>query len=240
MARTFSTLAVIAAARMGDLATAKEYAAAVGDSVPADLYAEFESALAGVRLADGDVVGARAGLLAFLLGEENDVRALADPAVSRTAVLVYASLVESGDAEGGRRMLDSLVAAIPADLAEARDALLHQADSAAAVADTRLKLGEGFALYQQALFRDALKFFQAADARTDLDVDQRLIVKEILAAVFHSLGRVEDADAAFRGVFEVNPDFVLADHLAHVESTYGLVVFTPEMLEHFRTVGPIM
>ena len=30
------------------------------------------------------------------------------------------------------------------------------------------------------------------------------------------------------------------DHLAHVEQTYGVVVFTSEMLDHFRTVGPIM
>ncbi|NJD20120.1 MAG: hypothetical protein FIA95_12665 [Gemmatimonadetes bacterium] len=160
--------------------------------------------------------------------------------MARTAVLVYARLIESGDAEGGQRMLDTLVVAFPPDLGDARDDLLRQADSAAAVADTRVKLGEGFGFYRDALLRDALRFFQAADARTDLDLDQRLIVKEILAAVFHSLGRLEDADTAFRGVFEVDPEYVLADHLAHVELTYGLVVFTPEMLEHFSTVGPIM
>ncbi|HSW28819.1 MAG TPA: 6-bladed beta-propeller [Longimicrobiales bacterium] len=238
--RTFNSLAFIAATELGNVEAAKGYSAAVGDSVPASLYADFESALTRLKVADGDVAGARAELLAFLFREESDIRALGDPAVARTALLVYAGLIESGDPEGGRRMLDTLVVAIPPDLGDAREALVRQADSTAAVADTRVKLGEGFGFFRDALLRDALRFFQAADARTDLDVDQRLIVKEILAAVFHSLGRVEDADTAFRGVFQVDPEYVLTDHLAHVQETYGLVVFTPEMLDHFRTVGPIM
>jgi tetratricopeptide (TPR) repeat protein len=238
--RTFNSLAFIAATEMGNVEAAKGYSAAVGDSVPAALYADFESALTRSKVVEGDVAGARAELLAFLFREESDIRALGDPAVARTALLVYAGLIESGDPEGGRRMLDSLVVAIPPDLGDARESLVRQADSTAAVADTRVKLGGGFGFFRDALLRDALRFFQAADARTDLDVDQRLIVKEILAAVFHSLGRVEDADTAFRGVFQVDPEYVLTDHLAHVEETYGLVVFTPEMLDHFRTVGPIM
>ncbi len=238
--RTFNTLAFIAATEMGNVEAAKTYTTAVGDSVPASLYADFESALTRLKVADGDVAGARAELLAFLFGGESDIRALGDPAVARTALLVYAGLIESGDPDGGRRMLDTLVTAIPPDLGDARESLVRQADSTAAVADTRVKLGEGFGFFRDALLRDALRFFQAADARTDLDVDQRLIVKEILAAVFHSLGRVEDADDAFRGVFQVDPEFVLTDHLAHVQETYGLVVFTPEVLDHFRTVGPIM
>ena len=137
-------------------------------------------------------------------------------------------------------MLDSLVAAMPSDLADARERFVHQADSVGAVADTRAKLGQGFGFFRDALFRDALRFFQKADGRADLDVDQRLIVKEILAAVYHSLGRVEDADNAFRGVYKVDPEYVLDDHVAHVTATYGLTIFTPEMLDHFRTVGPIM
>ena len=238
--KTFTVLAFIAATELGNVAAAKEYEAVVGDSVPAAFYADFESAVTRLRVAEGNVTGARDELLAFLFREESDIRALGDPAVARTALLVFAGLIESGDAEGGRRMLDTLVVAIPPDLGDAREALVRQADSTAAVADTRVKLGEGFGYYRDALLRDALRFFQAADARTDLDVDQRLVVKEILAAVFHSLGRVEDADEAFRGVYKVDPEFVLADHLAHVQATFGLVVFTPEMLDHFRTVGPIM
>ncbi|MHB1193474.1 MAG: NHL repeat-containing protein [Longimicrobiales bacterium] len=238
--RTFNALAFIAATELGNVEAAKGYSAAVGDSVPAALYADFEAALTRLKVADGDVAGARAELLAFLFREESDIRTLGDPAVARTALLVYAGLIESGDPEGGRRMLDSLVVAIPPDLGHARESLVRQADSTAAVADTRVKLGQGFGFFRDALLRDALRFFQAADARTDLDVDQRLIVKEILAAVFHSLGRVEDADTAFRGVFQVDPEYVLTDHLAHAQETYGLVVFTPEMLDHFRTVGPIM
>lgn len=238
--RMFNTLAFIAATQLGNAAAAKEYSAALGDSVPAELYIDFESAFTRLKVAEGDVTGARDELLAFLFRQESDIRALADPAVARTALLVYAGLIEAGDPALGRRMLDTLAVAIPPDLGDAREALLRQADSTAAVADTRVKLGEGFGYFRDALFRDALRFFQAADARTDLDVDQRLIVKEILAAVFHSLNRLEDADAAFRGVFTVDPEYVMADHLAHVEATYGLVVFTPEMLDHFRTVGPIM
>ena len=137
-------------------------------------------------------------------------------------------------------MLDTLVSAIPPDLAAVRGELLRQADLVAAVAGTRAQLGEGLGFLRDALFRDALRFFQEADGRTDLDVDQRLIVKEILAAVYHSLGQMEEADEAFRGVYEVDPDFVLADHLAHVEETYAVAIFTPEMLEHFQGVGPIM
>ena len=137
-------------------------------------------------------------------------------------------------------MLDTLVSAMPPDLAAVRGELLRQADLVAAVAGTRAQLGEGLGFLRDALFRDALRFFQEADGRTDLDVDQRLIVKEILAAVYHSLGQMEEADEAFRGVYEVDPDFVLADHLAHVEETYDVTIFTPEMLDHFQGVGPIM
>ncbi len=238
--RTFTVLAFIAATELGDTAAANGYAAAVGDSVPAALYADFGSAVARLKVTGGDPTGARDELVAFLFREPSDIRALAEPTTARIALMVYAGLLEAGDAEGGQRLRDTLVAALPADLAEAREAFVRQADSVAAVADTRVKLGKGFGFFRDALFRDALRFFQAADARTDLDVDQRLIVKEILAAVFHSLGRMDDADAAFRGVFAVDPEYVLTDHLAHVERTYGLVVFTPEMLDHFRTVGPIM
>ncbi len=239
-ARTFHVLAFIAATELGDTAAAHAHAAAIGDSVPSALYADFGSAVARLKVAGGDVTGARDELVAFLFREASDIRALAEPATTRTALLVYAGLLESGDTDGGQRLRDTLVAAFPADVAESREAFVRQADSVAAVADTRVKLGEGLGFFRDALLRDALRFFQAADARTDLDVDQRLIVKEILAAVFHSLGRIEDADAAFRGVFQVDPEYVMTDHLAHVEQTYGLVVFTPEMLDHFRTVGPIM
>lgn len=238
--RTFNVLAFVAATETGDTASAHAFAAAVGDSVPPALWADFGSAVARLKVAGGDVAGARDELMAFLFREAADVRALAEPATAQVALMVYAGLLEAGDTEGGQRLRDTLMVAFPPDLGVAREAFLRRADSVAAVADTRVKLGEGFGFYRDALLRDALRFFQAADARTDLDVDQRLIVKEILAAVFHSLGRIEDADTAFRGVFQVDPEYVMTDHLAHVEQTYGLVVFTPEMLDHFRTVGPIM
>jgi len=121
-----------------------------------------------------------------------------------------------------------------------RAEVLAAADSVEAIADTNAKLGEGFGFYRDALFRDALRFFQTADARTDLDVDQRLIVKEILSAVFFSLDRMEDADAVFRGLFEVDPDFHLDGHLERVTRVYGLSIFTEEMLTRFRELGPIM
>lgn len=238
--RMMSVLTVIASVQMGDLATAREHAAAAGDSVPAELFAEFSAAMTKVKLAEGDVPAAQAELVAFLLEDPSDIRALADPDIATIAIGVYAELVATGDAEGGQRMLEQLLAAIPEEMAEVRGEMVHRADSAAAVADTRVKLGEGFQLFRDALFRDALRFFQAADARTDLDVDQKLIVKQVLAAIFHSLGRIEEADDAFRGVFTVDPDFVLMDHLAQVQSAYDLTIFTPEMLDHFRTVGPIM
>lgn len=237
---TLTVLSFIAAVSSGDTAAAKEYKAAVGDSVPAPLYPDFQCALTQLKVAGGDLAGAHAQLLLFLLGEKDDIRALADSGVVATTTLVYGDLIAAGKAESAHKMLDTLVAAMPPDLAGAREHLVHQADSVGAVADTRAKLGKGFGYFRNALFRDALRFFQAADKRTDLDVDQRLIVKEMLAAVYHSLGRIQDADSAFRGVYKVDPGFVLDDHLAHVKKTYGLTIFTPDMLKHFRTVGPIM
>ena len=136
-------------------------------------------------------------------------------------------------------MLDSLLAVLPVERAEVRSRVLHLADSAGAVADTRLKLGEGFQLYSGALFRDALRFFQAADKRTDLDQDQRLIVKELLAGALYSFQRVADADEVYRGVFEIDPGFDLAAHLDHVSGTYGVTPFADEVLTHFREVGPL-
>lgn len=237
---TFTVLSYVAAVATGDTVAASQYESAVGDSVPESLDVDFEAARTQDRLAHGDLPGAQAQLEALLLGQEGDIRALADPGVVQAALKVYGGLVEADNAQGGRQMLDSLVAAMPSDLADAREQFVHQADSVAAVADTRAKLGKGFGFFRDALFRDALRFFQKADGRSDLDVDQRLIVKEILAAVYHSLGRVEDADNAFRGVYKVDPDYVLDTHVAHVKDTYGLTVFAPEMLEHFRGVGPVM
>ena len=132
----------------------------------------------------------RASELLSLLEDPRDAAALEDAIVARSVLLVYGSYVEDGQAEAGRSMLDSLVAALPPELSEVRGSVLQRADSVAAVADTRGKLGEGFQLYRDALFRDALRFLQAADERTDLDVDQRLIVKELMAGVLYSFQRI--------------------------------------------------
>ena len=155
-------------------------------------------------------------------------------------MLVYGSYIEDGQAESGRNMLDSLIAALPLELSDVRASILQRADSVAVVADTRAKLGEGFQLYRDALFRDALRFLQEADERTDLDVDQRLIVKELLAGVLYSFQRVPDADEVYRSVFELDPDFNLSAHLERVRALYGLTVFADEMLAHFSEIGPLL
>jgi len=237
--RPLAVLAFMAAAAREDFPRAEELAVAIGDSVPRTLWVDYESTLARVRLRTGNRPEARAELL-FLLGETGEPRAMADPAVRGTVLAVFGGFVESGDAPGAHALLDSLLVVLPEDLAGVRSEVLAAADSVEAIADTNVKLGEGFGFFRDALFRDALRFFQSADARTDLDVDQRLIVKEVLSAVFFSLDRMEDADEVFRGLFEVDPDFHLDVHLERVTRVYGLSIFTEEMLTRFRELGPIM
>ena len=183
------TLELITAAALGEYARAMELAPVVGNTIDADLFISYQGALAAARVQTGDLSGARFELMS-LLEDPRDAGALEDAIVARSVLLVYESHVEEGQAEGGRSMLDSLVAALPPELGEVRFSILQRADSVAAVADTRAKLGEGFQLYRDALFRDALRFLQAADERTDLDLDQRLIVKELMAGVLYSFQRV--------------------------------------------------
>ena len=183
------TLELITAAAIGDYVRAMELAPLVGNTLDADLFISYQGALAAARVQTGDRRGARFELLS-LLEDPRDAAALEDAIVARSVLLVYGSYVEDGQAEAGRSMLDSLVAALPPELSEVRGSVLQRADSVAAVADTRGKLGEGFQLYRDALFRDALRFLQAADERTDLDVDQRLIVKELMAGVLYSFQRI--------------------------------------------------
>ena len=230
-------LGFMVAAALADYPHALELATSLGAGLDADLYVPFHAALARVRLETGDRPGAHAALV-LLLAHPGDAGTLTDPAVATSALAVFASYVEAGEADTGRSLLDSLVAALPADPAGLRGELVRRVDSVAAVSDTRVKLGEGFAYYRDAIFRDALRFFQVADRRTDLDVDQKLIVKELLAGSFFSLARREDADEVFRTVYQVDPDFNLIAHLERVAAVYGVTVFTEEMVAHFSQVGP--
>ncbi len=237
--RSLLVLSLMAAAAREDFARAEELAATLGDSIPRALWVDYEETMARVWLRTGKLAEARAEILS-LLGETGEPGAVADPAVRSTVLSVFGGSVEAGQTPDARAMLDSIVSVMPEGLAEVRSELLSATDSVEAIADTRAKLGEGIGYFRDALFRDALRFFQAADARTDLDVDQRLIVKEILSAVFYSLGRTDDADEIFRGLFAVDPDFHLDVHLEKVNRLYGLTIFTEEMLVRFRDLGPIM
>ena len=233
------TLELITAAALGDYTRAMELATVVGNTLDADLFISYQGALAAARVQTGDRPGARFELMS-LLEDPRDAGALEDAIVARSVLLVYGSYIEDGQAEDGRNMLDSLIAALPPELSDVRASILQRADSVAVVADTRAKLGEGFQLYRDALFRDALRFLQEADERTDLDVDQRLIVKELLAGVLYSFQRVPDADEVYRSVFELDPDFNLSAHLDRVRELYGLTVFADEMLAHFSEIGPLL
>ena len=173
-------------AALGDYEGALQLADAVGNTMDADLFVPFQGTLARVRLETDDLAGARFELLS-LLANPRDQRALADPAVSRALLMVYGAHVETEDAERGRALVDSMVAVLPPDLGDLRARMLQRVDSVGAVADTRAKLGEAFQLYRDALFRDALRVLQEADTRTDLDVEQRLLVKEMLAGSYYSL-----------------------------------------------------
>jgi tetratricopeptide (TPR) repeat protein len=230
------TMRFIAGSALGAYAESLPLATEVGGSVESDLYAPFQGALARARLETGDRPGARSALMA-LLADQRDAAALAEPIVARSTLAVFGALVEAGEAESARAMLDSLVAVVPDAHAPVRSEVLRQADSVAAVADTRAKLAEGFAFYRDARFRDAVRFFQAADQRTDLDVDQRLIVKELLAGSLYSFARTDEADEVFRGAYVVDPAFDLAAHLQHVQQLYGLTLFTEEMLAHFSALA---
>ena len=58
-----------------------------------------------------------------------DAAALEDAIVARSVLLVYGSYIEDGQAEAGRNMLDSLIAALPPELRDVRASILQRADS---------------------------------------------------------------------------------------------------------------
>lgn len=235
-ARRLRTLEFVTMAALADYANALPIAAELG-SPDADLFVPFQGALARVRLETGDRSGARSALLALVT--QRDATALSHPMIARSTLAVFGNLIEAGEADGARSMLDSLVAVLPADRAAVRTEVLRQADSVAAVADTRVKLGEGLAFYRDAQFRDAVRFFQAADRRTDLDVDQKLIVKELLAGSLYSFNRGDEADEVYRGVYVVDPAFDLVVHLKRIQDVYGVAAFTDEMAAHFAQLGAV-
>lgn len=237
--RRLSILGLQCAAAGEDYQKAVAYADAVGDSVPVSLFGTFQVTLARVRLATGDPASARAELL-YLLDGGDASETLRSPTFAETVLGVYRSILEGDDAAGGQMFLDTLAILMPDEARDVWQGIAAQATVVAEVADTRAKLGEGFTYFHDALFRDALRFFQDALKRDDLTADQKLISREIQAWAFYSLGRVEDADNVYRGVFEVDRNFDLDAHMAHVEDTYGLSIFTEDLLAHFRALGPIL
>ena len=51
--------------------------------------------------------------------------------------------------------------------------------------------------------------------------------------------RTNTTDAAFRAVYEIDPQFNLVEHLEHVAELYGVTVFSEDMLAHFLGVAPL-
>ena len=117
------TLELITASALGDYPRAMELATVVGNTLDADLFMSYQGALAAARAQTGDRPGARFELMS-LLEDPRDAAALEDAIVARSVLLVYGSYIEDGQAESGRNMLDSLIAALPLELSDVRASIL--------------------------------------------------------------------------------------------------------------------
>ena len=117
------TIELITASALGDYPRAMELATVVGNTLDADLFMSYQGALAAARAQTGDRPGARFELMS-LLEDPRDAAALEDAIVARSVLLVYGSYIEDGQAESGRNMLDSLIAALPLELSDVRASIL--------------------------------------------------------------------------------------------------------------------
>ena len=266
---------MVAVARQ-DTVAAESFSSALGQTVPASLFTDFQIASARLRMDQGDERQAMYELLFLVEGQFNSAP-LERPLFARTVLDIYEALLISGlpaieapvaadtlaaaDSLGADSLsvegdapesipaeprlqadvfLETLGAAIPEEHVGVWTPILTSADSVAVTADMEIKLGPGLQFFRDGMIRDAFSFFEEAGARTDLSDDQRLVAAQLQAWALYSLGRVEDADDAYRAVFRVNPDFVLDDHVEQVREVCGFEIFTPEMLVHFRQVRPIL
>ena len=135
--------------------------------------------------------------------------------------------------------LRALDRTIPDAASERWTEITARAEVVARIVDTEARIGEGLQHFRDANARAAYSFFDALDPE-GLSDDQRKLSAMIRAWALYSLGRVDDADEAYRDVFAVDRAFILVDFHDRVRETWELEIFTEEMLEHFRSVRPIL
>ncbi len=134
--------------------------------------------------------------------------------------------------------LAALATRMPTGAEEMWAGVEARADTVALRTDTELKIGAGLQHVRDGLFRDALGFFsEEIPLLTDA---QKLIAAQAHAWALYSLGEEDEADDAFRVVFDIDEDFDLDENVAAFEALFGFSIFTEEQLAHFRRVGPIL
>ena len=225
----------------------------VADAVLMEVWsAEFAPYVAGERrrlyyaaqsrfsASQGEGDQARTHFLA-LLNPAPDPDFYTDPETVGLTFDIFRALQDE-DTEGrtaGLAFLAQYVVDLPGEVEDLR---LAYEDSIAVFTpreETRARLGEGFQYWHEANFPAMIRFFQPLIEVGDLSPEQETIGRALLAGSYRSVGLTEEAEAAYRGILDLDPLFDIDALVERVEALYGVTVFDQQAIEVFRNVRGI-
>lgn len=157
---------------------------------------------------------------------------LGDSAVVEVSFDVAGALGDTASHQGTIRFLEDYVDRLPRG-PETEELRATYRDSIS-VYRTRDRFGQGFRLWRNTRYGQALEFFEAQLQEPDLGDRQEIVARQILAAIYFAYGRRGDARAQFEQILEMRPEFEIDERAAELESVYGLSIYNSSMREVFH------
>lgn len=173
-------------------------------------------------------------LLEFLEGRPGPETA-ADRALVSTSFDVADALgMGSGESSSaGARFLESYRASLP----PGTSGLHRRYSDSLRVFRTRAALGKGLELWDQVQFQEVIAYFQARLAenrRTGaLNLRQRVLCSEFIAAAQYALGKRNSARETFRRIFMLDPVFDVAAEHRRLQQRYGVSPYSGKSMRSF-------
>lgn len=162
--------------------------------------------------------------------------ALADSGLVQLTFRVFDATLASRDTTGAFGFLRSYADHIP----ESETSLHALYGQHLQVMVTRMKLGRGLDLWRNLEYEAAIRFFEKVltTSGSTLDVPERVLSYEILAAACYAFGRKEDAKTEFMKIFVLQPDYDMRREVDNAQRLYDIVIFNNEMIRFFENLGP--
>jgi len=161
--------------------------------------------------------------------------ALADSGLVQLTFRVFDAALAGRDTTGAFGFLRSYTDHIP----ESETSLHALYEQHLQVMVTRMKLGRGFDLWRNLEYEAAIRFFEKVltMSGSTLDVPERVLSYQILAAACYVFGRKDDAKTEFMKIFVLQPDYDMRREVDNAQRLYDIVIFNNEMIRFFENLG---